>query len=233
MSKMIRAGSGLKYSVPLMWFDRDTSCWRTYQACLFEGWESYRRAWPRSAMQVNGRVYLRRRLVRTTNEIASGLFATPTAADAKGSHGGNQNRSLRTDIAEWKRTGRDPKGIEKQKRAKWPTPCATDALNMPARRKAKVAQGEKDAPDVPTPSHALALSAAVRIWPTPTARDVKDRGSVAQVARHADTHQVTLGRAVSKEVLQEDSAAIGRLNPLWVAWLMGYPARYLNLPFER
>jgi hypothetical protein len=30
-------------------------------------------------------------------------FATPSAADAVGSHGGGQGRSLRTDIAEWKK----------------------------------------------------------------------------------------------------------------------------------
>lgn len=33
----------------------------------------------------------------------SGLWATPTAADAVGSHGGGQGRSLRTDIYSWKR----------------------------------------------------------------------------------------------------------------------------------
>jgi hypothetical protein len=58
------------------------------------------------------------------------------------------------------------------------------------------------------------LGMAVRMWPTPNARDWKDNGPLADPS----SHQITLGRSVP-----------GKLNPQWVEWLMGYPIEWTAL----
>ena len=56
------------------------------------------------------------------------------------------------------------------------------------------------------------LGLAVKMWPTPTASDSKAAGTDGFSP---------LGRA-----LNAAPATNGRLNPMWVEWLMGYPIEY-------
>jgi hypothetical protein len=63
----------------------------------------------------------------------------------------------------------------------------------------------------------LKLELAVRLWPTPTARDYKDAGDLKNVPPNG-----YLGRVVGP------SKEYGSLNPLWVEWLMGYPAGWTD-----
>jgi hypothetical protein len=154
------AGSGLKSPVPFLWYDPDSSCWRTYQASLLGGWDPFLGAFPRSGMMRSGRLFPLPKSARVTAGIASGLWATPAASDARGSHGGGQGRSLRTDIHTMKHTGQVPVGVEES----WPTPTATDARDMPARSKVS----KKGLGDRPRSAHALSLMVAVQVWPTPT-----------------------------------------------------------------
>lgn len=83
--------------------------------------------------------------VPRTDDTGFSYWATPSAADAVGSHGGGQGKSLRTDIANWK------KGL-------WPTPRANDA-----EKRGEIAADPRNW-----------LPAAVRMWPTPAAQDAKN-----------------------------------------------------------
>jgi hypothetical protein len=87
----------------------------------------------------------------------------------------------------------------------WPTPCTTDAKNVPY-------QKGKDGKRYPM------LLGAVRpekMWPTPTTRDWKDGCSIGKAPVNC-----LLGRA------GEPSPVNGALNPTWVEWLMGYPLEW-------
>lgn len=71
------------------------------------------------------------------------------------------------------------------------------------------------------------LRAAVRLWPTPSAGDDRDRGclSTPSIKRRAEKgKQLNLSMVVSEES--------GALNPDWVEWLMGFPVGWTNLPSE-
>ena len=85
-------------------------------------------------------------------------------------------------------------------------------VEVPTDRKKKYKQGG-------TP-----LTLAVRNWPTPTARDWKDSGkAVVNSPRHS------LPQTVAKNDKEQWIKGGGALNPMWVEWLMGYPAEYTDL----
>ncbi len=61
----------------------------------------------------------------------------------------------------------------------------------------------------------LSLNDVVKMYSTPTARDWKDNGkSPAELARNSETLA---------------SQAGGKLNPMWVEWLMGWPIGWTDL----
>src|SRR3990172_9296523 len=40
-----------------VWYDLNTSCWRTYQGCFIGGWERFSESWPKAGMMRNGIAY--------------------------------------------------------------------------------------------------------------------------------------------------------------------------------
>lgn len=55
-------------------------------------------------------------------------------------------------------------------------------------------------------------------WPTPTAQDAKNNGAPSQMARNTKPLNAEVG---------------GKLNPMWVEWLMGWPIGWTGLePLE-
>ena len=97
----------------------------------------------------------------------------------------------------------------------WPTPCSqmsqrktTDGENI------SKSTGQK---------YGLSLIQAVKLWPSPKARDWKDgRTPGAQ-----DRNSPDLGKVVGQ------SPETGSLNPTWVEWLMGWPLEWTDLkPLE-
>jgi DNA (cytosine-5)-methyltransferase 1 len=87
----------------------------------------------------------------------------------------------------------------------WPTPCTTDAKNVPYQK----------GPDGKRYPMLLGAVAPERMWPTPVAGD-------ANIAA-PNQNVVSLGREIRR---QEGS---GQLNPTWVEWLMGYPSGWTDL----
>lgn len=77
-------------------------------------------------------------------------------------------------------------------------------------------------------SHSVGLADAVKLWPTPRATDWQHsiQASAAEKAR-ARGFQPNLGEKVA------ETANGGRLNPMWVEWLMGWPLGSTDLkPLE-
>jgi len=82
----------------------------------------------------------------------------------------------------------------------WPTPRASDSNG--AAWRTNQAKGEN-------------LPRAVQLYPTPCARDWKDNGkSPSSFTRNSQTLATRTG---------------GKLNPVWVEWLMGYPIDHTEL----
>jgi len=99
----------------------------------------------------------------------------------------------------------------------WQTPVADDSVDR--------AKGKWNSRGEPK------LSAQVKLWPTPTKQDANNNGGPSQHKRNS----LPLNTAVLYPMQQvaADPKAGGKLNPQWVAWLMGYPTEYLNaVPWE-
>jgi hypothetical protein len=62
------------------------------------------------------------------------------------------------------------------------------------------------------------LASAVKLslgkWPTPTAHNAKETNAPSESNRNTPTLAAQAG---------------GQLNPMWVAWLMGFPIEWVNL----
>lgn len=66
------------------------------------------------------------------------------------------------------------------------------------------------------------MPTAVKKWPTPKARDYKGAGRTAKLRDSLD-YAVERSATKSKAYAAKDQTSTGKLNPTWVAWLMGWP----------
>jgi len=207
------AAYGVSTPALLASFDPDTSSWRTWQLCLVEGLARFSESWPRSGLMLSGIAYQLPPLAPLTDEIVSGLWATPTV-------NGNYNRKGAS-----KSSG---DGLATQVRM-WPTPTRvyTRADWSPERIHAR--QEEVKAATLAKGKHhtgngfGLNLAQAVRMWPTPNAGDYK-----AGMSNAPGRQQSSLPRTVGI-VEGVSSGRRGGLNPTWVEWLMGFPMRWSEL----
>jgi hypothetical protein len=189
--------------------------------------------WETSGTPRNRLLFQLRPSALRTEEIGFSLWGTLSAADAVGSHGGGQSKSLRADIANWKkglwatpqardyRSGDNPDGPRANRKQQegwsknlndqvkmWPTPKASLRGDCPSER-------ERRTPD---------LHAAVKMWPTPQASDNKDRGNISNPAIQK---RVENGKQVNLSMLVSEKS--GQLNPAWVECLMGFPEGWTDI----
>ena len=98
----------------------------------------------------------------------------------------------------------------------WPTPEANERNAYPRMTKTR---GGKQSVE---PN----LAGAVKMWPTPR---VSSANGVAQ----SEVDKGDPKRRLEVTVQVEQPQTTGKLNPKWVAWLMGYPTEYLDsVPWE-
>jgi hypothetical protein len=104
--------------------------------------------------------------------------------------------------------------------AMWPTPTTQEVEHPNAtwvkegQKLRRIGKGIR--------GHSMGLADAVQTWPTPQANDAKN--PYARVREFSQA--VMLGEAV---VMADPSAIGGRLNPMWVEWLMGFPPDWTDL----
>lgn len=137
------------------------------------------------------------------------LWATPNAADAVGSHGGGQGKSLRTEIHEWK------KGA-------WPTPTASDGTSgavIGENDRFTLTKNGTIRRHVQTGNNcSLSLGRIVKVWPTPSGQEAKN----ATLPPSQKGRDHIAGRLV-------DQGVSGQLNPEWVETLMGFPQGWTDI----
>ena len=79
-------GCGESSPGSFVWFDPDSSSWKTFQRCFFEGWVTFSGTWPASGLMLNGVCFPRVPLVRHTHERE--CFSLPTLIVATCEHPG-------------------------------------------------------------------------------------------------------------------------------------------------
>ncbi len=197
-------GSGPNTLESYAWWDPDTCSWKTSQVSLLPEWETYSETWPRQGMTRNGKAYQRQRLVPPISGGGSSLWPTPVAQD--------DQKTPEAHMAMKQRMPGGPrqkptsltvvvKGVE---RGLWPTPTVADSRST---RNATVRNRESEGHPGTT------LTDAVEMWPTPTSSD--GTGGPGSSGRDGGPNLRT--------------ATGGQLNPMWVEWLMGFPAGWTDL----
>jgi DNA (cytosine-5)-methyltransferase 1 len=120
----------------------------------------------------------------------------------------------------------------------WPTPTASEQNTSSTQAEARKR------------SNGICLADAVRHWPTPTAEDGESKGmSAKRLATRAPDNLATAVRWASPSASDHkgtsganclafqrgaynrlaDQVSGGQLNPTWVEWLMGLPARWTDV----
>jgi hypothetical protein len=73
-------------------------------------------------------------------------------------------------------------------------------------------------------SHSLGLADIAQMWPTMTANGMGSNGHRKLLQKHVSSGQIT-----PDEKRQMSAGNGGRLNPMWVEWLMGFPLGWTDL----
>lgn len=189
-------------------FDPATSSWKTSQHCLLEGLSGYSETWPRSGMTLSGIACPLPTLAPLTDGTESGSLPTPTVADSRNSRNATAGR---------KPGSKAHSGVTLSDYVTlWPTPRATDYKGADPLDRRPVCDD-----DLPT---------RVKRWPTPRSSDADKGIRTAEGAARE--------RARRKNGEDLPSAVGGSLNPMWVEWLMGFPAEWtvlsaLEMPLSR
>ena len=176
--------SGANTPGSLARYDRDSSLWKTSQLCLDGGLQTFSETWPRSGMMRSGIAYRLPPLEPLTGATASGYWPTPNLVDAEGGVRTGKGQVQLCHVI--------------QGMALWPTPTVNGNNNR-AGLTEKAGDG---------------LSTAVKLWPTPAARDYRAPNKPDGASRLS--RPPTSGE-------QLPNAVGGVLNPEWVELLMGFP----------
>jgi hypothetical protein len=249
--KKIRATYGLGLEKPLCDYDPDTQSWKMYGDISLWGDCPLLVNLPASGMTVNGVLYLQPawepiigETVSSSSPTHSGNWPTPTASDhierksTQQTEGSMHSVNLPQAVQMWptpranqamaslitpeiaNNPNRQPNLETVVGRRMWPTPTTQEVehpnLELTETRRRLSKDGKS--------SHSLNLADSVVLWPTPTASSWGSTG-----------HRAMLDRNIANGTMTEqDKSAMtaghgGRLNPMWVEWLMGFPSGWTDL----
>ena len=244
--KKIRDTCGLGLEKPLADYDPITQSWRMFGDISLWGDCRLLVNLPPSGMTVNGVLFLQPAWVPITGETESLSWPTPTVvtrpmegnvrmfrAKIQSGEMTEQEAEAMLGKSVWEAQGKIP--------ASWPTPTASDYIER------------KSTQQTPGSMHSVSLPDAVRMWPTPTVDDANNvnpkanrfHGLVAEVNHYpTPTYGKLAGGTggfnqieelyLSEQITLEEKKAMqagngGKLNPMWVEWLMGFPLGWTDL----
>ena len=222
---------GEKWHGSFVKYDPDTSSWKTHQCSLLGDLDEFLETWPQWGLMRNGECWEQQTLEQTIRGTESGFvpngedkFHTPNTTGLDG--GSNSRKALKNRMENWptprscsamastitsesawnKKRNPNLETIVGQRL--WPTPDAncgargTQEIWTPKRKSGQPAQ--------------YTINQAVRdkMFPTPTAHNSKKCASPSEQNRNTPTLATHAG---------------GKLNPMWVKWLMGWPLGHTDL----
>jgi DNA (cytosine-5)-methyltransferase 1 len=247
--------SGEKWRGSFVKYSPDSHSWKTHQCSLLGDLDEFLETWPQWGLMRDGECWEQQTLAQTIRGTESGLspngvdsFHTPNTTGLDG--GSNSRKALKhrqeklpTPTASdyksqptsksWKAKGAiNYKLSNPEIQEKWPTPLASDWK-----------------PRGPN-SKQQGLAEKVKNWPTPTAHMAKETNAPSEHNRNTPilTAQVNwptprtkgmcggsgswdlLNKNTTKEEARQMGAGNGgKLNPMWVEWLMGWPLGWTDL----
>jgi hypothetical protein len=205
------AGCGEKWHASFTKYDPDLRLWKTHQCSLLGDLEPFLETWPQWGLMRGGECWEQRTLEQTIRGTGYGLLEklpTPTATDYK-----NQPTSK-----SWKAKGAiNFKLSNPEIRAKWATPTTMDKL-PPKSKQALLREATVTKVGRSSPANLRDQVSNMQNWPTPTSHNAKECASPSEHKRNTPTLAAQAG---------------GKLNPMWVEWLMGWPLGMTDLkPLE-
>lgn len=207
-SKESAAVCGEKWPGSLAKYDRDTCSWKTAQLLLLGDSEQSLVTWPRSGLMLDGQCWELPTLERRIEGSESGFWPTPNTEGYR-SDGELLMLSRRlSDRAEY--MAMSDRACNSKRETFWPTPTVCGNHN---RKGASATSGD-----------GLATVVVQRTWPTATAH--KGWSPNHNRANTDDRLDYTVEREAFQTGQQTPPM---RLNPEWVAWLMGWPIGHTSL----
>jgi DNA (cytosine-5)-methyltransferase 1 len=233
---------GLGSEKPLASYDLTTQSWRMYEDTFLLDSTLFSGKWPASGTTLNGRLFPQPQLVRRIVEIASLSWPTPVSSSSMDEDIStvrarlDKGKPYKSRLVEAIALAPTPSG-------NWPTPTVSDIY----------ADNLKSSQQTDGSMHSVSLAHAVQMWPTPTATvDTSNingkfnsltlwdavrmsptpthgklaggSGAFQQIQDKYENNEITLEE---KKAMQAGNG--GRLNPMWVEWLMGFPIGWTDL----
>ncbi len=213
-------------------WDPESSSWKTSQATLFSGCQTFSGSWPRWGSMRSGAAIARRKSAHRTSGNGSSCWPTVVVNSLDNYPGASPTAGwgLQAFARHWPTArGEDSENCGGHRGTldslteasrQWPTPVSSPNSN----RKTKVAPSEAAG------QHGLVLAAEAASWATPKARD---QGALGPA--EADRKSPGLSRQAPATALPGQPSSPPhqssplRLNPLFVEWLMGFPRNW-SLP---
>jgi hypothetical protein len=203
-------------------WDQDSSSWKTHQYSLLEDLESFSETWPQWGLMRDGECWEQFMSVPRICANESGFvpndetfFNTPRTTGLDG--GANSRRALQ------------------KRKEMWPTPATKGyghaAEGMVANLIQKIEDGiisKQEAEQMLSLPNLENHRTWKKKFPTPQASDCRDRGNLSNPSIQ---RRMEIGKQVNLSMCV--SADSGKLNPMWVEWLMGWPLGWTDLrPLE-
>jgi DNA (cytosine-5)-methyltransferase 1 len=231
-------GHGLEK--PLANYDPDTQSWKMFGDISLWGDCPLLVNLPPSGMTQNGVLFLQHPWEPIIGETESLSWPTPRANVAMASlitpeiaNNPNRQPNLETVVGRrlWPTPTAHPDNSNKNGKFKnptlgdavkmWPTPTTQETEHPDAML---TETGRRLSKDGKT-SHSLGLADAVKMWPTPTyGKLAGGTGGMQQIEA-----QYLAGNINSEERRAMRAGNGGKLNPMWVEWLMGFPPGWTDL----
>jgi len=209
---------GEKWRASFVKYDHDSSSWRTHQCSLLGDLELFSETWPQWGLMRDGECWEQRMLEQTIRGTESGLsekWATPTTTDKLPP---KSSQALHKEATQARPGRSKPANLRDQvsNMQNWPTPCATDYKGS---GKTGALRDRLD--------YAVERGATKSnnyTWPTPRTKGMcGGTGSWDLLNKNTTVEEARLMGAGNG----------GKLNPMWVEWLMGWPLGWTDLkPLE-
>jgi hypothetical protein len=190
---------GEKWHASFVKFDPNSCSWKTHQCSLLGDLDEFSETWPQWGLMRDGECWEQKTLEQTIRGTESGLSEKLPTPQSTDYRDKPTSKS-------WKAKGGMNYSLANPEiQAKWPTPRSCSA--MAATITPESAWNEKRNPNLET------IVGRVQ-FPTPTAHNAKEGNYPSERKRNTPTLATHAG---------------GKLNPMWVEWLMGWPLGWTDL----
>lgn len=219
-AKATQGTSGRGSEKPLASYDPDTQSWKMYGDTSLWGEQPSLASLPKSGMTRSGVLYPQPAWVPITAVIESSSWPTPTASDAWTAD--MQSNQIKEGSRHSVTLG---KAVQM-----WPTPTA---ITRPMEGNVRLYRAKIEAGEMTEAEAEAILGKSVweaqgklpAMWPTPT---------YGKLAGGTGGMQQIEAKYLAGEISAEERRAMragngGKLNPMWVEWLMGFPTGWTDL----